>query len=187
MKGTFKPGDKLIIEKVSFNQIKNGDVLIFRRMHEKQSDFIVHRVVSRSLKGFVTRGDNSIISDKDPVLGDDISGRVIRYNRRGRILKVHNGWLGQIRANLMHIRLHLIISLKFFLRKPYIRLKKTGIIAKLWQPNVRIVQFETPVGPLIKLIHNSKTVAIFWKGKDRWPVKRPYDLIINNNAHTGEN
>lgn len=178
MKGTFKPGDKLTIEKVPFVRIKKGDVIIFRRTREEKSDFIVHRVADIAANGLVTRGDNCRVSDEGCLAAEDFIGRVIQYDRRGRICQAWNRRPGQLRAAVLHSRLHAIRLLKFFLRKPYVKLRESGLVARLWQPDIKAVHFETPDGPLVKYLHKGKTVAICWKRTNRWLAKRPYDFII---------
>lgn len=178
MKGTFKPGDRLAIEKVAFDQIKKGDVIIFRRMREEKNEFIVHRVVKTTTKELVTRGDNCRVSDEGCLAAEDIIGRVIRYDRRGRVRRAWNGGAGQLQASVLHGRLHAARSLKFFLRKPYVKLRESGIVARLWQPDIEAIHFETPDGPLVKYLHKGRTVTICWKTTDRWLTKRPYDFIL---------
>jgi signal peptidase I len=178
MKGTFKPGDKLTIEKVPLARIKKGDVMIFRRTREEKSDFIVHRVADIAANGLVTRGDNCQFSDDGCLAAEDIIGRVVQYERRGKVRRTRNGAPGNLQASVLHGRLHAVRSLKFFLRKPYAKLRESGVIARLWQPDIEAVHFETPDGPLVKYMHKGKTVAICWKRTNRWLAKRPYDFIL---------
>ncbi len=180
MKGTFKPGDKLIIEIVPFKQIKKGDVIIFRRMREEQSDFIVHRVSRITANGLTTRGDNCFDQDKEPVNEENLIGRVIQYDRIGKARRACNGGAGQIRASWSHGWLHAEKWLKFVLRKPYVKLRGTGLIAKLWNPDIEGVHFDAPDGPFSKYLHKGKTVAIFRENKKCCMVKRPYDFIFHH-------
>lgn len=179
MKGTFKPGDKLIIEKVSFKQIKKGDIIIFRRTQEDQSDFIVHRVVGITPNGLVTRGDNCLANDRELVIDENIVGRVIKFDHQGNVGQTRNGRAGAFRAALLQKRMQLIKLVKFFLRKPYLAIKKSGLIAIIWHPEIDVLRFDTPDGPLVKYVHEEKTVAICWTDKNRQWQKRPYDFIIN--------
>lgn len=178
MKGTFKLGDKLIVEKVAFKQLKKGDVIIYRRTREDQNDFIAHRVTGIFSKGLITRGDNCFNHDSDPVTNENVIGRVIRYDRKEKIHRAWNGSIGRIRATLLHARQHAVGQLKCILSNPHIMLKKTGIIAKLWHPEIELIQFETPDGPLIKYLHYGKTVAIFQKSNSRFCIKQLFDLVV---------
>jgi signal peptidase I len=178
MKGTFKPGNKLIMEIVPFDKIKKGDVIIFRRIQEEHSDFIVHRVAEIICKRLITRGDNCFDQDKEPIKEENVIGRVIRYDWNGKIRLVRNGGIGRMRAALLHGRLHAVKGLKFFLRKPYVTLRRTGLLAKLWHPDIEGVQFEAPDGPFVKYLHKGKSVAISLGNKKFCLVKRPFDFFF---------
>jgi signal peptidase I len=178
MKGTFKPGDKLIIETIPLIQVKRGDLIIFRIIGQEREDFIVHRVVDLTPKGLVTRGDNCLEQDKELVAEENIYGRVIKYDRKGKIYRTWNSRLGMMWAGALHGRLQIIRNLKFFLRKPYLMIRESGIVAQLWQPEIEVMHFETPDGPLIKYVHKGRTVAIYWTEENRWQIQRLYDLVI---------
>lgn len=178
MKGTFKPGDKLFIEKAPFEQIKKGDVIIFKRAYEGKNDFIVHRVARITPIRLVTRGDNCRHKDHDFVSKDDTIGRVIRCDRMGKASPVCNGVTGQMRAFILHGRLRATKWLKSVLRKPYIKLRKAGLIAKIWHPDIERFYFESPDGPFVKYLHKGKTVAISREKSKFCLVKRPFDFIF---------
>jgi len=178
MKGTFKPGDKLIIEKVPFAQIRKGDLIIFSREADGNNDFVVHRVVDIYQNGLITRGDNCRDRDKELVIEENIIGRVIQFDRMGKIHRGWNGRRGMFWAKILGSRMHLIKVVDFFLRKPYIMIRKTGIVAKFWHPEIRIIHFETQDGALIKYVHKGKTIAICWTDTNRWQIRKLYDLII---------
>jgi len=178
MKGTFKPGDRLFIEKFPVKLVKKGDLIIFSKKSGDENDFIVHRVVDLTPKDLVTRGDNCRDRDQEPVIEENIIGRVTKYDRKGKIQKAWNGRLGMLRAGALHTRLQIIRILKFFLRKPYLMIRESGIVAKLWRPEIEIMHFETPDGPLIKYVHKGRTAAIYWIDANCWQIRRLYDLII---------
>ena len=87
-----------------------------------------------------------------------------------------------MRGIVLHGRLHVIRAAKFFLRKPYRLLKKTGIVARLWRPEIEVIRFATPDGPLVKFVHNGRTVASCWTAANSWWFRRPYDFIIDPKA-----
>jgi len=178
MKGTFKPGDKLVTEKVFYDQIKKGDLIIFGREADENSDFIVHRVADIAPDGLITRGDNCRDRDIGLVSEEKIIGRVIRFDRRGEIHQARNGWLGVIRAKVLHGRIHIARGVKFFFRTPYLLIRNFGILKKFWHPEIEIIHLNTPDGSLDKYVHRGLSVAIHWIGNNRWYLKRPYDFII---------
>jgi len=130
----------------------------------------------------ITRGDNNPKNDEDLVTEKNLVGKVTHYERNGKIHKVWNGRLGMLRARVLHGRLHFIKALKFFLKRPYRILKKTGIVTKLWRPEIETIHFETQDGPLVKYVHKGRTVASCWTDTNRWWFRRPYDFIIDPKA-----
>ncbi len=178
MKGTFSPGDKLIIEKIPFARIKKGDLVIFSREAAENNDFIVHRVADIAPDGLITRGDNCRGRDIGLVTEEKVIGRVIRFDRMGKIHQARNGWLGLLRAGTLHGRIQVAHAAKFYFRKPYVLIRNSGIVMKLWHPEIETIFFETAHGPLAKYVHEHKTVATCWIERNRWWIKRPYDLII---------
>jgi hypothetical protein len=175
MAGTFLPADWLIYETVSFCSLKKGDVLIYDDQTEKR---IVHRAVQIKKEGIVTQGDNNPEPDAELLEAECLIGKAIRFERNGKTHKVWNGRLGLLRARILHGRLHVIKAAKYFLRKPYRLLKKTGIVKKIWRPEIETIYFETQDGPLVKYTHNGKTVASCWVDSNRWWFRRPYDFVI---------
>jgi signal peptidase I len=180
MAGTFKECDRIEIDKCRLNEIKIGDVAIFiSPLEEEKGTRCIHRVVASIKTDFITRGDNNPKKDTTPLTQNNLIGRTCHFERNGRIHKVWNGRLGMMRAKVLHGRLHLIKVAKFFLRKPYRMLKKSGLVSKLWRPEINTIHFETQDGPLVKYVHQGRTVASCWTDTNRWWFRRPYDFVVN--------
>ena len=113
-----------------------------------------------------------------PIYNSNIIGKVIKYDRMGKTCKAWNGGLGRLNALMHHFRQHIIRIIKFFFRKPYCMIRKSGIVTKLWHPEIEIIHFDTPNGPIVKYMHKGKIIAIYWAEKDSWKFRRPYDLLI---------
>jgi signal peptidase I len=187
MDGTFRECDRLEIKKNKINEINPGDVAVFISPIEAEKEtHCVHRVVSFADKGLFTRGDNNLKNDEALVTEENFIGKVTHYERDGKIHKVWNGRLGMLRARVLHGRLHVIRTVKIFLRTPYRLLKKTGIVAKLWRPEIETINFETQDGPFIKYIHKGRTVASCWLDSNRWWFRRPYDFVIRLKLKNGK-
>ena len=178
MLGTFRPGDRLRIEKLAFNRVRKGDVVVFGGPGKEEDEFVVHRVVGKGMAGPVTRGDNNPKMDEEPVTEEIFAGKVTHYERAGRIHGVWNDRLGMLRARALHGRLQVIKALKLLLRMPYRMVKKTGIVARLWRPEIEMIYFETQDGPLVKYVHKGRTVASCWTDGNRWWFRRPYNFVI---------
>jgi signal peptidase I len=180
MAGTFKNGAYLHVQKTIITELHRGDVVVIKNQKpEGQENQYVHRIVHINSSSFTTRGDNNLQNDEEPVTEQNLIGKVTHYERNGKVHKVWNGKLGMMRARVLHGRLHLIRAAKFILRKPYRMIKKTGIVAKLWQPEIETIHFQTPEGPLVKYVHKGRTVATCWTDSKRWWYRRPYDFVID--------
>jgi signal peptidase I len=76
---TLWPGDLLTIQYSDFDQVKQGDVVLFLR----QGRFFVHRVLSKTRLGhefLITRGDCMPQADR-PVRPGELLGRVTKIER----------------------------------------------------------------------------------------------------------
>ena len=186
MLGTFKPGDKLVMEKVPLGQIKKGDLIIFSKESGETDDFIVHRVVSITAKGLVTRGDNCFGNDRDMVVEENVIGRVVDYDRQGKIHRTRNGRAGFYRARALHGRLIIFKLIRRIFRGPYLKIRGSELIARLWRPEIEIHLFETSDGPIRKFVHHGRTVGTLWQSRDRIWLKHPYDLLIKKEAQGDE-
>jgi len=178
MKGTFKPGDRLSVEKIPFHLIRKGDLIIFRKAIHAENEFVVHRVQNTTPDGLITRGDNCRFSDQKMVNEEMYIGRVIGYDRSGIIHRTSNGWKGEMHAVRCHARHWVFRIARRCSRKPYHLLKKSGIPSRLWQPDIKISYFHTHQGPLIKYIHRDRTVATVWLHNNRGSCRFPYSLLI---------
>ena len=178
MAGTFRAADCLKIENLPMAKARIGDTIVFRQKNEASENDLVHRIIAISKEVMITRGDNNPRNDEESVTAGNLIGKVTHYERNGKIHKVWNGRLGMMRARVLHGRLYGIKALKFFLRKPYRLIKNTGIVAKIWQPEIETIYFATQDGPLIKYVYRGRTVANCWTKTNRWWFKRPYDFVI---------
>jgi signal peptidase I len=59
MKPIIQIGDLIVAEVVPTGVIKQGDIIIIRRV----DDFLTHRVISITKDGWLTKGDNNVVMD----------------------------------------------------------------------------------------------------------------------------
>jgi signal peptidase I len=64
-------GDTIIVEIINGKQAHIGDILLFKR----SNDFLAHRVISKTVGGWITKGDNNTLPDP-PTNINEIVGRV---------------------------------------------------------------------------------------------------------------
>jgi signal peptidase I len=176
MRPTFHPGQMLYVRPQALN-IAPGDVIVFPD-HKRSNFQVVHRVISATADGLITRGDNNMQYDPIPIKPDQVVGRVEMANLGGQIRPVVSGQRGLRRARMLHATLQIERFLRRTLSRPYRWLKYSGIVAKIWHPEISTIRFETQDGPLVKYIHKGKTVASCWVNDNRWRFSRPYDFVI---------
>lgn len=187
MRGTFRAGDCLFIEKKPLKGIRAGDIVVFRNIdiHRDEQD-LVHRVVGIEDDGLVTRGDNNWHRDQAVLGAKDLIGAVCRFERNGKNKTVSGGRSGLIRARFLRLRLCFVLLIKWILGFPYYLLRKSKIISCIWHPKINSMVFKTQKGDLIKFIHHGRTVARYWMKSDIFLCKKPYDLIINREDVRGK-
>ena len=179
MLGTFRPGDRLPVEAASLDEVRPGDVVALRvACPSGDAAELVHRVVCLQQGGVVTRGDNNRSNDLDLVTAETLLGRVTRVERGGRVRPVRGGRLGQARARLLHARIHVRDFAVRVGRRPYGWLRRSGMVPRLWRPQITCLRVATDKGDLVKYLVAGRTVARWWPEENRFECDRPYDLVI---------
>lgn len=179
MAGTFRPGDCLTMAILTLEELKPGDIVIYRaRNHGGEEDELVHRIVASALDGLVARGDNNPGVDTTLVTAENLMGRVTRVERNGITRPVRGGRLGLLHARLFRFRLGVWKFIKRLGREPYRRLRNSNLIPRLWQPTITRLRFDTEKGSLVKYICSGRTVARWWQQQNRFECDKPYDLVI---------
>jgi len=179
MKASFQPGDRLYIEQVLINKLNRGDVIIFQGTdHDGEKKELVHRVISIHKDGLYTRGDNNRQNDDILVTQKNLKGIVTHFERNGKKKPVKGGFQGMIRAKIRYLTLLIKSLIRVIFRMPYRALKKSGLVPKIWKPEIKKIFIKTPDEEIIKYIHGSHTVAQLWPKKKKFLCKKPYDLII---------
>lgn len=183
MEGTFRFGDRLIIEFVPIPDIRLGEVVVYRKLnHNSTEEEVVHRVVGSCPNGLVVRGDNNLFADSTLVTEYNLLGRVSYVERHGKRIYVFSRRFGLLRARTLYACRH---AMQWFLRfvyglskKYYHCLRDSGLILRFWQPSINKVRFMTANGPLIKYVCRNRSVAFYWEGIGRFKCRKPYDLVI---------
>lgn len=190
MRGTFRPGDRLVIEPVALDVLRPGDVVVYRKEDgnpgDAERDKVVHRVMRVVPGGLVLRGDNNPARAVEVVLAEDIVGRVTHVRRGARTRPVRGGRGGMRRARGLHgwhsARRGLgwlgWQTLRLVARRPYRWLRASGLVARVWHPTLTRVHLATEDGPLIKFVHGRRTIAECWPQRRTYRCRKPYDLVL---------
>jgi hypothetical protein len=180
MAPTFRPGHLLYVRPAA-RGIAPGDVAVFA--DPAGESYIVHRVVSTTGAGWVTRGDNNRLSDARPVAPERIIGRVEMVEEQGHLTPVRGGTWGLWSARLGWEARRLGGWLRRVLRAPYCALRRSPTarhaLNRLLSRHLEVVHLETPEGPLVKTTYRGRTVARWWPRLNRFECRKPYDLAIS--------
>ncbi|MGD1994274.1 MAG: hypothetical protein PVI59_13865 [Anaerolineae bacterium] len=176
MRGTFLPGDLLIVTPVALEDLQCGDVVAFQQpsARDDHPHQIVHRVRACTSAGLVTRGDQCLKVDQTAVTASDLIGRVLAVERDGQTRPVLGGWRGHARAAALRLWRRIAPAAGW----PYRRVRASGLARALWRPSLAQIHLETETGPMIKYVHRQRTVARWWPAEGRFWCRKPYDLVL---------
>ena len=75
MEPTISVGDYVIFKKITFDEVNENDIIIYRSKATKTNGmFIIHRVMEKHDTYLIVQGDNNIIPDKEQVTSDMVYG-----------------------------------------------------------------------------------------------------------------
>lgn len=175
MHPTFKPGQLLYI-RPTMNGLSVGDVIVYSDHNQKIN--VVHRVVKIKDGLVYTRGDNNPYNDVNPIHPKDILGVVVKVNQNGSIASVQGGKAGYRRLQHQAKRNRIAHFLKSLLFPFYRNIKASGIVPKIWHPEIKKIHLETQNGFVIKYVSRNRTVAQWDSVSKRFTYQHPYDLLI---------
>jgi signal peptidase I len=179
MRPLFKPGDLLCARRPILDDIHPGDiVIVFRGGKPNRFDHIVHRVVSVKRDYLTTKGDNNLNPDEEVVTSENLVGLVTCFGRQNHVYSVKGGILGLFYGRLILIRNLIWQLIKRLGWQVYSWIRKSGLIARAWQPMITKIYFTTGRGPLMKYCHGKRTVAHWWPELNYFNVVKPFDLVI---------
>jgi signal peptidase len=182
MSPTLKTGDSLKILPYRNRAINVGDVIVFPSPYD--DSLIVHRVVSVDKQGIQTKGDNSRFRDNVVLQLSAIIGQVVSVQRNGRKISISGGFPGQMYALALWAAKCADHALITVIRRFYIWLAEQGIFRKVF-PNLSRLQiycFKTREGMELKLRLGRRVVGRRLPGHDRWYIRRPFRLFIDESS-----
>jgi signal peptidase I len=149
----FKPGDCLSVMPVPLDQVRIGDVIVYRvRKDEDQDAQVVHRVIVKKPTGLGTRGDSNSSPDPGLVTAQNLLGVVVSYERSKKYHRVLGGRWGLFQWRF-YLWLRNLARLVIILGRPLYRwLRRSKLVRRIWQPEFTRVRVETVHGPMVKYI-----------------------------------
>lgn len=182
MKATFHQGDLLFVEAALLSELRSGDVVVFARQCANCRKEIVHRVVRQVPGGIITRGDASAYEDAGMVTDHNLMGRVCYKTRGGRTRRVHGGHIGLWRGLLLHFYWGMRRRAVRIIQPFYGRLKGSGFIGRIWQPEITRVCVNTRDARTIQFLYKNRVIARYWPEQGRFECRKPWDLVIKDSS-----
>ena len=109
-------GDGVMVEKVAWPEIKRGEIILIQR----QDDYLTHRLILKSPKKCLTKGDNNLLPDP-PATTDVIIGRVFSLRRGDQTIDLQTRewqFINLLLANLGYLEWK-AFSIQRYLRLPF--------------------------------------------------------------------
>jgi len=153
-----------------------GDVIVFTVPH--MADCVVHRIVSCSNIGFITRGDHNRLPDTSPVTLEQIVGTVDFVGTRNGIRRVLHGFWGTRVAGILQVMLGVDHLIRRMFWIPYKFFREKQLAAIFWRPKIFKIQVQSENGKLIKYLYKNRAVAVWNLTHQRFNCRKPFDLII---------
>jgi len=180
MRPTLRGGHLLYVRPTA-RDIIAGDVVVFTH---PDGGYVVHRIVSITEAGLVTRGDGNLRNDPLPVPPERVIGRVELVEDQGQFKPLSGGRRGLLSARTGRWLYRMSDRIRRVLRAPYRALRRSPtlrrVLKRCFPLHLEVVRLETPAGPLVKVTHRGQVVARWGPGQAAIPhIRKPYDLLLS--------
>lgn len=199
MNPTLREPDFLWVEPYGDRRVRAGDVVCFESPEHKTN--VVHRVISvrprspvTGLRSSVsgppspvairTRGDNNPLPDTRVLAFNDLIGRVVAAQRGPRVRPVPGGCAGQAIAWSVRLQKPIGRILVRVISGAYQALARSAPLYFLLPVGLRprLVCFSGRDAPVFKLLIGGRTVGHYDYRFNRWQIRRPLRLIIDEHS-----
>jgi hypothetical protein len=159
------------------HNLVRGDVIVFT--NPSNMGFIVHRIVSSSTEGMITRGDHNRLSDSSPITMDQIIGKVELAENKHGTKSISDGLLGLWKARIWHIVFWLDRLARRVFWVPYQLVHSSRLVSLIWHPRILKLLVQIGDGSQVKFIYKQCTVATYDPYNQRFDCCKPFDLVIS--------
>jgi signal peptidase len=189
MNPTLREPDLLWVEPYGNRAVRAGDVVCYRSPEENVK--IVHRVVSVAgrrtggLKdGIRTRGDNNPTVDPRALQAGDIIGRAVAAQRGPRHRPIPGGHTGRMIAWGVRLRRPILGVVAGVASGAYRGLARTGPFDFMLPDGLKPkpVCFNGRGTDTLKLLMGRRTVGHFDCNFNRWRIRRPFRLFVDESS-----
>jgi len=179
MNPSLKAGDFLTLAPYGDCRLRRGDVVIFRP--PGQNRLIAHRIISIGNKKLKARGDNNSRTDPWILRPEDILGRVIRVERRGKLRALPGGPSGDLWGRVFRCLTMSRLALFRVFRPAYRWAYRSGIFLRIlpFRLKSRVVAIQRPDGVELQLVAGRFVLGRRPAGSKQWLIKRPFKLFLN--------
>jgi signal peptidase I len=191
----YKPNFSTCIGPSMFPTIKNGDALITKDIHSKAElqvgDIviypapetmlnIVHRIIKKTDKHIITRGDNNNHPDKYPINYTDITGIVTGIKRGSKIIKISGGSQGILRHRMMLLRKYTMPYLLFLPQLTVTCITSLRLLYFLHHfMTIKIIRIERNNKTTELMHYKNRVIGKRSASNEPWQIDFPYKLFIN--------
>ncbi len=182
MRPLFRPGDRIRFIPCRVEYVRRGDVIIFTPSGQKER--VVHRVVSTGPDGIRTQGDANLYRDAWGLRQEDIVGRAVSLERRGRVIRVAGGIAGRLLSSLIRAFRKSDHLASRVLNPCYRGLARSGFFRALL-PTVlrpRVITFEREGAREMQLVLGRHIIGRRPAGAGVWTIRRPFRIFIDEQA-----
>ncbi|MDQ7783740.1 MAG: signal peptidase I [Desulfomonilaceae bacterium] len=176
---TLKVADVLTIKPCQGNEIRPGDVALFREPNSGER--VVHRIVTIDRGRITTRGDNNDRADSFVVGAGDLIGKVVAVGLGERRTRVHGGFVGRVVGRLNWTRRDVMRLLSKALHGPYRMLARRRVFTRLLSRRLkpRIVCYNRPRGVELRLFVGNRPIGVRRAARRTWEIDRPFRVFID--------
>lgn len=182
MNPTLKAQDLLEIKTFHNQRPQVGDIIFFQP--PGHDIYVVHRIISITANGYLSRGDNSNNADPWFLEKNNIYGRVIAAHQGNRRRKIAGGIIGRLTGFSCQTQQKLMsLAIKLF-GSIYRSLLTDGILR--WLIPVRltpqVATFKSATIASHRLLLGSRIIGSYDESLLRWQIRRPYRLFIDESS-----
>lgn len=166
------------------NDIRPGDVIVFKWQDQSNNDIIVHRVISIGQSGVITKGDNNKRPDPGLRTPEYIMGVVFYLKRGKRISRVYGGSRGVIFSTIYGYVLSAKSLLLNVLYWPYSMLSRSGICRAMLPGFIkyRVITIKRSDSDELLLVAGRHMIGKYVPAADIWKIRPPFKLFIDDKS-----
>ena len=182
MRPLFRPGDRIVFVPCRAEELRRGDVIIFTP--RAQTERVVHRVVSTGSGGIRTQGDANPHRDSGAVRQENLVGRAVSVERKGRPIPVRGGLAGHLLVACIRAFRRCDHLFSYVLYPCYRTLARSGLVRMLLPPSLRprVVAFERDGAREMQLVLGKRIIGRRSADAGTWTIRRPFRIVVDERA-----